>query len=66
MENQNMLNEVRQKAEEWLNSPIDEASKMAIQEMLLHNEAELIESFYRDLEFGTGGLRGLWVWGLTG
>ena len=54
-----MLREVRKKAEVWLNSPIDEASKTAIREMLDHNETELIESFYRDLEFGTGGLRGI-------
>jgi phosphoglucomutase len=59
MENQNMLTEVRKKAEVWLNSPIDKASKTAIREMLDHNETELIESFYRDLEFGTGGLRGI-------
>jgi len=59
MVKQNNLSEVRKKAEEWLNSPIDEASKMAIREMLDNNEAELNESFYRDLEFGTGGLRGI-------
>jgi len=59
MESQNILKEVRAKAEEWLNSPIDEASKDAIREMMDHNETELIESFYRDLEFGTGGLRGI-------
>jgi len=59
MENNNILSEVRKKAEEWLNSPIDEASKTAIREMLDHDESELIESFYRDLEFGTGGLRGI-------
>ncbi len=54
-----MLSEVKKKAEEWLNSPIDEASKTAIRDMLENNESELIESFYRDLEFGTGGLRGI-------
>lgn len=54
-----ILGEVRKKAKEWLNSPIDEASKKAIREMMDHNEDELIESFYRDLEFGTGGLRGI-------
>jgi phosphoglucomutase len=59
MENQDMLIEVRKKAKEWLNSPIDEASKTAIHDMLDNNESELIESFYRDLEFGTGGLRGI-------
>lgn len=59
MTNQNILSEVRKKAEEWLSSPIDEASKTAIRDMLDHDENELIESFYRDLEFGTGGLRGI-------
>ena len=59
MENQNILSEVRLKAEGWLNSPIDDDSKQAIREMMASNEAELIESFYRDLEFGTGGLRGI-------
>ncbi|MCD4711006.1 MAG: phospho-sugar mutase [Bacteroidales bacterium] len=59
MKNQNILSEVRIKAEEWLNSPIDDASKAAIREMLDSNETELIESFYRNLEFGTGGLRGI-------
>ncbi|MDF1574112.1 MAG: phospho-sugar mutase [Bacteroidales bacterium] len=59
MENQNMLKEVSRKAEQWLNSPIDEDSKAAIREMIDHHEAELSESFYRDLEFGTGGLRGI-------
>ncbi len=58
MEN-NILSEVRLKAEEWLNSPIDEASKASIRSMLENNETELIESFYRNLEFGTGGLRGI-------
>ncbi|MEA3463044.1 MAG: phospho-sugar mutase [Bacteroidota bacterium] len=58
MEN-NILSEVRKKAEEWLLSPIDEASKTSIRDMLNNNETELIESFYRDLEFGTGGLRGI-------
>jgi len=58
MENK-VSDEVRKKAGEWLNSPIDEASKTAIRDMLDNNETELIESFYRDLEFGTGGLRGI-------
>lgn len=54
-----MLEGVKEKARSWLNGPIDEASKEAIRHMMDHNEAELIESFYRDLEFGTGGLRGI-------
>jgi len=57
--NQEILARVREKAQAWLDSPIDEASRKAILEMMQHNETELVESFYRDLEFGTGGLRGI-------
>ncbi len=59
MNNDQLLSSVKEKALEWLNSPIDDASKDAIRDMIDHQEAELIESFYRDLEFGTGGLRGI-------
>lgn len=59
MENKELLTLVKEKATHWLNGPIDKASKEAILHMMNHNEAELIESFYRDLEFGTGGLRGI-------
>ncbi len=57
--NEEILKEVLQRAQEWLDSPIDEASRQAIMTMMKENETELIESFYRDLEFGTGGLRGI-------
>jgi phosphoglucomutase len=52
--------EVKNKALEWLNSNIDQDAKNEIQRMLdSKNQTELIDSFYRDLEFGTGGLRGI-------
>ena len=54
-----MLDLVKEKAMRWLDSPIDESSKKEIQHMMDHNEPELIECFYKDLEFGTGGLRGI-------
>ena len=57
--NEDMLVFVRQKAQAWLDSPIDEAARKAILSMMEENETELVESFYRDLEFGTGGLRGI-------
>lgn len=58
--NQNeLLTEVKEKAKSWLNSPIDQDSKDAILAMMKEDETELIESFYRNLEFGTGGLRGI-------
>lgn len=48
------------KANSWLNSNIDQKSKKEIQSLLdASDKTELIDSFYRDLEFGTGGLRGL-------
>jgi len=59
MKNNKIQELVREKANNWLNSNIDEASGKAIRNMLDHNEQELIESFYKDLEFGTGGLRGI-------
>jgi phosphoglucomutase len=48
------------KAENWLKSNIDEKSKAEIRALLdSSDKTELIDSFYRELEFGTGGLRGL-------
>ncbi|HAA12214.1 MAG TPA: phosphoglucomutase [Cytophagales bacterium] len=49
---------LRDKAQSWLDSPIDADAKAEI-ESLLNNETELTEAFYKDLEFGTGGLRGI-------
>jgi len=47
------------KAESWLNGNVDEQTKSAIRNLIQNNPTELIDSFYQDLEFGTGGLRGL-------
>jgi phosphoglucomutase len=43
----------------WLNGQYDEESKTAIRNLLTTDEAVLEDAFYRDLEFGTGGLRGI-------
>ncbi|MEX0773600.1 MAG: phospho-sugar mutase [Balneolales bacterium] len=44
----------------WLNGNYDAETKTAIQKLLLTgNTDELIDAFYKDLEFGTGGLRGI-------
>lgn len=52
--------EVKNKALQWLNSNIDQDSKNEIQRLLdANDQTELIDSFYKDLEFGTGGLRGI-------
>lgn len=51
---------IQEKANLWLNSNIDEDSKSEIRRMMAsENPEELIDSFYKDLEFGTGGLRGI-------
>jgi phosphoglucomutase len=47
------------RAERWLNGDIDEESKQSIRMMMENDPNELTESFYCDLEFGTGGLRGI-------
>lgn len=46
-------------AQSWLDGAYDEATKKAIRDMMENNPEELNESFYRNLEFGTGGLRGI-------
>ena len=49
-----------EKARHWLNSNIDQEAKDEIRRMLdTPDNPELEESFYKDLEFGTGGLRGI-------
>ena len=50
---------VKQKIDTWLNGNYDDATKEEIKRLQSSNETELIESFYQNLEFGTGGLRGL-------
>ncbi|WP_297090701.1 phospho-sugar mutase [uncultured Draconibacterium sp.] len=59
MENQELM-EVRAKAQEWLSDTYDEETRMQVQALLDDEDpTELIDSFYRSLEFGTGGLRGV-------
>jgi len=60
MENNTLLNEVKAKAQIWIDGNYDEATKAEVRSMLeSEDKSGLIESFYRDLEFGTGGLRGI-------
>lgn len=54
-----MLKEVKQKAQSWLDGNYDNETKETIKDLMENNEEELIESFYKNLEFGTGGLRGI-------
>jgi phosphoglucomutase len=60
MAKENIPAQVKEKAEKWLNGKYDEESKSKVKEMLKSEDpSELIDAFYKDLEFGTGGLRGI-------
>ncbi|MDO4216613.1 MAG: phospho-sugar mutase [Bacteroidales bacterium] len=52
-------NQALANAQAWLDGAYDEETKKAIRDMMENNPNELNESFYRNLEFGTGGLRGI-------
>jgi phosphoglucomutase len=53
------LDEIRKKAQSWLNEEFNEQTRNEVREMLEKDEKKLIDAFYQDLEFGTGGLRGI-------
>src|SRR6185295_1951193 len=50
---------IQERSTNWLKGNFDAATKDAIKKMQAENPKELAESFYRNLEFGTGGLRGV-------
>ncbi|HEV8269709.1 MAG TPA: phospho-sugar mutase [Chitinophagaceae bacterium] len=50
---------IQERSTNWLSGNFDAATKDAIRKMQAENPKELAESFYRNLEFGTGGLRGI-------
>lgn len=50
---------ILRKAEAWLTADFDENTRKQVREMIDNNPQETIDSFYQDLEFGTGGLRGI-------
>lgn len=58
-----MANDLEQnvlsRAQAWLDGNYDEATKAQVKELINNDMKELTESFYKDLEFGTGGLRGI-------
>ena len=56
-----LLQQVQSKAQQWLDSPvIDSNTKNEVKSLLEKKDSkELIDNFYKDLEFGTGGLRGI-------
>ena len=60
MENKDLLKEVTARAQVWLDGNYDAETKAEVRQMLdAADKTLLIEAFYKDLEFGTGGLRGI-------
>ena len=51
--------QILERAKEWLGDNFDEETKRQVKNMIENDEKELVESFYKSLEFGTGGLRGI-------
>ncbi len=54
-----MDNKIKERVDSWLNGPFDDATKSQLKETLKNNPDEVTDAFYRNLEFGTGGLRGI-------
>ena len=60
MNNDELLKTVKEKAEKWLGPQYDEETRAAVKAMLDDTDpTALVDAFYKDLEFGTGGLRGI-------
>ena len=59
MENSHVNQIVLEKAKAWLSEGFDSETRENVKKMIIKNDNELIESFYKNLEFGTGGLRGI-------
>ena len=51
--------QVLAKAQKWLDGNYDAETKKQVKYLMDNDMKELVESFYKDLEFGTGGLRGV-------
>lgn len=50
---------IMERASEWLSEGFDEETKMRVKHLIDNDLNELTESFYKDMEFGTGGIRGI-------
>jgi phosphoglucomutase len=58
--NTELINKVETKAKEWLSEAYDSKTRQEVEALIdAEDNSELIDSFYKDLEFGTGGLRGI-------
>ncbi|MDR0713238.1 MAG: phospho-sugar mutase [Bacteroidales bacterium] len=55
----NLNTEILAKAQPWLKAPFDEDTRSQVKDLIDHHPEELTDCFYKHLEFGTGGLRGI-------
>ena len=53
------MKKILDKATEWLTSTFDTETQTEIQELITNNPEDLEDRFYKDMEFGTGGMRGI-------
>ena len=53
------IDDIRKRAGQWLGEEFDEPTRREVKNLLDNDEKGLIDAFYQDLEFGTGGLRGI-------
>ena len=60
MENNELIKQCTEKAQTWLTAAYDAETQAEVKAMLENpDKTDLIDAFYKDLEFGTGGLRGI-------
>ncbi|MDD4672692.1 MAG: phospho-sugar mutase [Bacteroidales bacterium] len=59
MNKQKIDPDILQRAEQWLKPEFDKKTRAAVKNLIENDPKELVEAFYKDLEFGTGGLRGI-------
>lgn len=53
------IDDIRKKAMTWLGNEFNDETRKEVRDMLDNDEKKLIDAFYQDMEFGTGGLRGI-------
>ena len=56
---ENITPNIIEKAKYWLSDQYDLETRLQVQNLIDNDHNELLESFYKNLEFGTGGLRGI-------
>ena len=55
----NISESLQNRVNEWVEEPFDEGTRKLVQDLINNDVKEVEESFYKDLEFGTGGMRGI-------